>query len=557
MYRFYNYAELFKPDEIIDYLRKSQSDDPLLTVEEVLAKHESILDEWDDKYLNARVPEENRFREIVSGETIKERPEINKVLRLIESPKYKAIKIVEPQRLTRGDLEDIGRIMKLLKHTNTYIITPERMYDLSDEYDWNAFETELKRGNDYLNYYKKIQKRGRLISVSQGNYIGSVPPYGYEKTSVMDGKRKCPTLIENPEQADVVRMIFDMYVNKNIGATSICTQLNKMGIKPPKGAKWSDHTISDILQNIHYIGKVKWNHRKTVTIVEDGEIIQTRPKAENGEFLVYEGKHNGIISEELFYAAIEKRGKTPKVKLKTELKNPLAGLIFCSKCGKAITLRSYTVDKYHKNRPARLICDNGKYCQTGSVIYDEMIEKVCQILEQCIKDFEIHLQNDEGNSIKIHAKLISNLEKRMKNLEEMELSQWEQQSHPDPAQRMPAEIFKQLNEKLLKEKEDVKQALRNARQSMPEPVDYEEKTRRFKDALDALRNPDADAEFKNKLLKACIERIEYSREHPQRITSQRVKYYDKERKQTRCKSPLSKGSTWTQPPVELDVKLKV
>ena len=125
-----------------------------MTVEEVLAKHESILDEWDIKHFGALVPEENRFREIVSGETIAERPEINKVLRLIESPKYKAIKIVEPQRLTRGDLEDIGRIMKLLKHTNTYIITPERMYDLNDEYDWNAFEAELKKGNDYLNYYK-------------------------------------------------------------------------------------------------------------------------------------------------------------------------------------------------------------------------------------------------------------------------------------------------------------------------------------------------------------------------------------------------------------------
>ena len=48
---FTNYAELFKPEEILDYLRKSQSDDPLLTVEEVLQKHETILDEWDEKHL--------------------------------------------------------------------------------------------------------------------------------------------------------------------------------------------------------------------------------------------------------------------------------------------------------------------------------------------------------------------------------------------------------------------------------------------------------------------------------------------------------------------------
>ena len=121
MYQYYNYAELFKPEEVLDYLRKSQSDDPLLTVEEVLKKHETILDEWAEKHLGAKVPEENKFREVVSGETIKERPEINKVLRLIESPKYKAVKIVEPQRLTRGDLEDIGRLMKLLIRRGVYV----------------------------------------------------------------------------------------------------------------------------------------------------------------------------------------------------------------------------------------------------------------------------------------------------------------------------------------------------------------------------------------------------------------------------------------------------
>lgn len=73
------------PSEVIAYLRKSQSDDPLLTVAEVLAKHESILDEWSEKHLGGKVPKENKFREVVSGETLKERPEINKVLRLIES----------------------------------------------------------------------------------------------------------------------------------------------------------------------------------------------------------------------------------------------------------------------------------------------------------------------------------------------------------------------------------------------------------------------------------------------------------------------------------------
>ena len=542
----------FSPEEILDYLRKSQSDDPLLTVEEVLAKHEALLDEWAEKNLGGKVPEENKFREVVSGETIKGRPEIQKVLRLIESPKYKAIKVVEPQRLTRGDLEDIGYLMKVLKHSNTLVITLTRVYDLRDEYDWDAFERELKRGNEYLEYYKKIQARGRLLSVSQGNYLGNVAPYGFKKTSVMDGKRKCPTLEPHPEQADVVRMMFDLYVNKDMGATNICHHFDSLGIKPPKGNKWSPPALQKMLENVHYIGKVTWNFRRTVTIVEDGEIIKTRPKSRIGEYFVYDGRHEGIVPEELFNAAQEKKGRNHRAKPKTKIRNPLASILFCQ-CGRAMSLRTYK----GQNSNPRLLCDGQVHCKTGSCLYDEMIDRVCLILEQCIADFEVRIQNDEGDSRKLHASLIKSLEKRMEGLQAKELAQWEAQSDPDPAKRMPPHIFRQLNEKLLKEKEEVQQALCKAYESMPEPVDYEERIARFSAALEALKDPDVEVAKKNTLLKACIERIEYHRDAPTRIKSQQERYYDKKLKKTRHRSPLNTGGNWTSPPIELDVKLRV
>lgn len=542
----------FKPEEVIDYLRKSRSDDPLLTVEEVLSKHEAMLDEWAEKHLGAVVPEENKYREVVSGETIAERPEINRVLRLIESPRYKAVAVVEPQRLTRGDLEDIGRLMKLLKHTNTFVITPQRIYDLRDEYDWDAFERELKRGNDYLEYTKKILNRGRLLSVSQGNYVGNTAPYGYDKTFVTEGKRKCPILVPNKEEADVVRMMFDLYVNKDMGCTNICKKFDAMGIKPPKGEHWSAAAMTKMLENIHYIGKVKWNHRKTLTIVEEGEFKKTRPVAKVGEYLIYDGKHEAIVPEELFNAAQAKKGRNTRQKPNTKIRNPFAGLIWC-KCGRAMSLRVY------KNRDSapRLLCDGQTYCKTGSCLYTEMEERVSAILADCIRDFQVRLKNNEGDSVKLHMRLINNLEAKQKELEAKELAQWEAQADPNPAKRMPPHIFQKLNEKLLKEKEEVRQALCKAYESMPEPVDYEEKIAQFTEALNALHNPDVDAATKNRLLKACIERIEYHRDAPQRIRSKQVRYYDKEQKRTRNKSPLNTGGNWTSPEIVLDVKLRV
>lgn len=530
----------FTPNEVLAYLRKSQSDDPLLTVEEVLAKHEAILDEWAERNLGGKVPEQNKFREVVSGETMKERPGIRQVLRLIESPKIKAVLVVEPQRLTRGDGEEIGRLMKLLKYTNTIVLTQYRNYDLRDDYDWEAFKRELEKGNDYLEYSKKILNRGRLLSVSQGNFIGSIAPYGYDKTTVKDGKRVCPTLKENPEQADIVRMIFDMYVNRNKGFNIITNHLNEMKVKPPRGKHWNAESMRDMISNIHYIGKVRWNWRKTMNYVEDGEIKKSRPKMRIGEYLVYEGKHDGIISEEIFYAAQEKKGRNPRHKPKTKVRNPLAGLVYC-KCGKAMTLRTYKDKKGQERSAPRLLCNGQVLCGTGSCLLSEVMDQVSLALKDSIKDFEIRIKQDEGDSAKLHASLIKNLEERVKELEERELAQWKQQSHPDPSQQMPPHIFKKLNDELLKEKEEVNDALCKAYESMPEPVNYEDTVKRFRDALDALNDPEVSAIKKNALLKACIERIVYHREAPQRKKGKGI----------------TQAGVWTNPPIELDINLKV
>lgn len=558
MYRNYIEELHLLPDEIIAYLRKSRADDPLLTVEEVLARHEAILDEWAERNLGVRIAEERKYREVVSGETIADRPEMQKILKLIESPKVKAILVVEVQRLSRGDLEDCGRLIKLLRYTNTLVITPQRIYDLREEDDRDGFERELKRGNDYLEYTKKIMQRGTLRSVTEGNYVGSIPPYGYDKVWVTEGKRKCPTLAINEEQANVVRMIFDMYTNQNIGMNNIGHHLDSIGVTPPKGTYWSYCGIKEILSNVHYLGKIKWNFRKTVTVVEDGEIKKTRPTMKIGEYLVYEGKHEAIITEELFNATQEKLGKNVRIRKNMGIRNPLAGLLYCQ-CGRAMSLRTYKNKDGNERNAPRLLCDDQVHCGTGSCTYDEMLDMVKGILTQCIEDFEKRIESNSGDAMKLHEKLLKSLEKKMQDLDAKELAQWEAQSHPDESQRMPPHIFKMLNEKLLREKEEVKEAMCNARKSMPDPVDYRDKVVRFRKALEALDDPERSAEDKNRLLKDCIDRIDYNREKPERIKNPEKKT----RKNTRAKgkyvkqNALPTGANWTTPPINIDVKLKV
>ena len=535
----------FAPDEIIGYLRKSQADDPDLSVDEVLARHNTILDDWAMKNLGAVVP--TKLREVASGETIAGRPEMTKLLRMIESPKYKAVLTVEVQRLSRGDLEDAGKLIRILRYTNTIVITPQRIYDLRDEYDRDSFERELKRGNEFLEYQKKIMRRGRELSVSQGNFINSTPPYGFERTVVMDGKKKCHTLIEKKDEADVVRMIFDMYVNQDMGRHNICKHLDQLGIQPPRGEYWSPPAVRDMLANVHYIGMVKWNANKTILSIEDGEVKTSRTRAKVGEYLIYDGKHDAIVDEDLFKRAQEKQGRNSRAKGSTQLRNPFAGLLQCS-CGRAMSLRTYPLKDGSERCAPRLLCDGQTHCGSGSCLYSEIEDRIVVILKEHIGAYECLVKSKTDDSVKLHEQMIKNYQAKLKALEAKELAQWEAQASPDPDARMPAAIFKQLNAKLLQEKEEVKHALCELYDNMPNRVDYAERLATFREALEALQSPAATAQDKNRLLKECIESIEYTRARPER-----VKRAPGEKKGT----TLKRGGQWTTPPIELDVKLKI
>ena len=536
MFNHYNIKEEIKPEEILIYLRKSRADDPMLTVEEVLSKHETLLDEWVEKNLTAPIPAENRFKEVVSGESIADRPEFQKVLKLVESPSIKAVLVVEISRLGRPDTEEIGRITKIFRYTGCLVITPMMTFDIKNEYERDMFERELKRGNEYLEYTKKLLSRGRELSVKSGNYVVSRPLYGYDKVTVIEGKRKCPTLAINEEQANVVRMIFNAYVNENVGTQNIANRLNELNIKPPKIDVWTADSIRTILENIHYIGKVKWNDRKSVLVVDNGEFRKTRPKAD--DCIICDGKHEAIISEELFYAAQEKRGKSHRTCDNKELRNPLASMLFCE-CGYAMSYRHSNQKTRPRIEEARLVCNKQHHCGNGSCSVSEMVDFVAEVLRQQIADFDFKLSNCNNAKDDFHEKLLKSLEKKLADLNAKEITLWESQVDPSPEKRMPPHIFQALTDKLIKEREETEAAIVKAKEAINRPIDYATKRATFQEALDALLDDKKSASEKNHLLKKCIDKIVYQRDMPQRATGVGV------------------ANQYTSPPIKLDIKLKV
>ena len=494
----FNLPEL-KPEEVIIYLRKSRTDDPALTVSETLSKHEQMLDDYCRHTWNELIPEQNRFREVVSGETIEARPEIQKVLRLIEQDRYKAILIVEPQRLSRGDLEDIGRISKLLRYTHTFVITLQYSYDLADERDRDYFERELKRGNEYLEYSKRIMANGKALAAENGNYLGSHDPYGYRRVKYKEGKRYVKTLEIVPEEAEIIRTIYRLYL-EGMGAIRICNHLNQY-CKPQRSKKWSKSSIYNILENPIYIGMIKWQYRKTIKTVENGEIVKRCH--ERPDCPLYPGKHEAIISKEVWDAvrARQDANNIPRVKTFTRLRNPLAGIVECGHCG-------HTMMLWNSHGPGvadRIVCSNKYTCGgTASCKYEDLKEIVAEILRQAIADFEVKIEAGEDERTDEKEAFREQLKRRLAALDDKETSIWEKY-----AEGMPKRVFDTLLAELKEERERLEETLAKTADEKP-PVRYSDLITSFHAALDCL-NSDETAEKKNALLKKCIRKISYHR----------------------------------------------
>ena len=358
----------------------------------------------------------------------------------------------------------------------------------------------------------------------------NLAPYGYDKHFIYEGRKRISTLAINEEQANIVKMIFEWFVNENIGTQTISNRLNDMGIKPPKIDVWRAEAIRDILENPIYIGKIRWNTRKGKYVVVDGEFKKTRPVNNGDDRILADGLHPAIISEELFNLAQEKRGRTHRTCDNKTLRNPFASLIYCE-CGRAMSYR------HKKGREPRLVCNGQKYCGCGSCQVEEIVDIVIPGLKQAIAEFEIEAKKgDNSKEVRLHEEHIKSLEKKLSDLDAKELALWDAQINPDANGKMPTHVFQAITDKIVKDRADTTIALEKARKQNVKPVNYESKIVTFQKALDALLDEKATADEQNQLLKECIERMTYSRKLANRIPGGR--------------------HNWDYKQIDLDVKLK-
>lgn len=393
--------------KMIMYLRKSRNDNQFESVNEVLERHEQILQDYCMRTLNEPVKQDNIYREIVSGETISERPIMIKLLSDIEKGDIDAVVVVEPQRLSRGSFSDIDRIVNSFMYTNTKIITPQKIYNLNDKFDRKFFEQELLRGNDYLEYVKEILVRGRKRSVEDGLFIGSTAPFGFDKKKLA---KKGFTLVPNKD-AETIKLIFQLCLD-GVGTTNIAKELIRLGVKSKTNIAWTPAMVRNILINSTYAGYVTYGKRTITKTMKNGEIVKTRPK--DNEHLSVLGLHEPIISKEVFdkVQLLIAPNPTKFARKDRPIKNTLAGIVYCKYCGKKMVRRPYP------HSVPYLICTTIN-CNNVSSRLDLVENRIIEMLEQELKDYKYFVDNYEEeikNNTSMYEREIKKIDKELASL---------------------------------------------------------------------------------------------------------------------------------------------
>lgn len=500
------------------YLRKSRAD---MEAEshgegETLLRHEKILLELAKKMkLNVT----QIYREIVSGDSIASRPVMQRLLSEIESGTWTGVLVVEVERLARGDTIDQGIVAQAFKVSNTKIITPMKTYDPENEFDEEYFEFGLFMSRrEYKTINRRLQ-RGRVAAAKEGKFLGSRPAFGYKIVKIQGDKGNTLEIV--PDQADTVRLIFSMYTDgvvdqfgekRRLGIQQMARVLNEMRIPPARHDYWSKSTIRDILINPVYAGKIRWNWRTNQKRILNGESVVSRPR--NDEYVLSQGLHEAIVSEDVFNKAQEYMSMAPPapVGYKNQVKNPFAGIIVCGLCGRKMVLRKGSTSGKYKKKDY-IVC-HARYCTNVGSAFNYVESKILAALKSWYDRYVVELeqQKDEPDLNR------TMLEKSLKSIDAEIAILNKQQSN----------IFDLLEqgiystEQFLERSQNLSERMASARESKEsietnlsrhvqgEQAAYElmPKVKHLLDIYDSLPS----AAQKNDLLKEVIDKIEYRKE---------------------------------------------
>lgn len=325
-------------DDQIEYSPDSQ----LKLLREYAKKNDYIL------------PEEYIFQDDgISGKDAKHRPAFQQMIALAKSDEHPidTILVWKFSRFARNQEESIV-IKNLLRKIKVDVRSISEPVDPD-----SAFGSLIERIIEWMDEYYLINlsgevKRGMLEKVSRGEVV-TPPSFGYTVENNV--------YIPHPEEASVIRRIFDSYLAGN-GMRSIARALGDEGVRTKRGNLPDNRFIEYILRNPVYIGKIRWS--------KDGRAASTR-HYDNENIIIVDGKHQPLVDTETWNAVQNKLDSQKKAYGKYQRREQpvdfmLKGLVRCCSCGSTLTQSAKGIGIQCHNF-ARGICKTSHYISLNKI----------------------------------------------------------------------------------------------------------------------------------------------------------------------------------------------
>lgn len=327
----------------------------------------------------------------ISGKSIEARTGLKQMLEHSKKDIFDLVLVWKTSRMARN-VHDLLEIVETLQYNDVKFKSISESYDTSTP-EGKMMLTVLGTVAEFeRNTIVENLKIGMNSRARQG-YKNGGKVYGYRS----EGTGKGSQLIIEPNEAEVVKMIFDMYVQGK-GYKAIANYLNKLGYKTVKGNLFSINGVKEILSNPTYAGKIRYNRYV--------DYATKRRKGSNDKYILVEGRHEGIIDEQTWNKARAiQEARSNRYCIKSEGKFPLTGILKCPMCGAGM-VAAMTVNKLKDGTKKRIryySCGNFKNkgsvaCKANSIRADYAEEYVYQrIKETLINDKVLKLLVEKAN----------------------------------------------------------------------------------------------------------------------------------------------------------------
>jgi len=272
----------------------------------------------------------------VSGKSIEGRFALHQLIADAKQNKFDIVYIWKISRLARKNVDLLTIVEELNKHN-------VKLYSISENFDTETTMgkfslqmmgavAEFERNTIVENVRLGMRQRARKGQWNGGVVIG----YKSTKGERLGSDQDISTLVIVPEEAIVVRKIFNLYASGK-GLKAIANQLNHEGYRTKRKNMFSTSSIKEIILNPVYVGKIRFNRYENWN--------EKRRKGKSEDVIIVKGYHEAIIDENLWNKVQFIQQKKSKTNIKNyDGKYLLVGLMKCPKCGAAM-VSSRTTNK--------------------------------------------------------------------------------------------------------------------------------------------------------------------------------------------------------------------